>query len=438
MREQIRKIEAEAPDNAAAYQHTVEHRGKLRPKELAELREETLDAIGAKKAKAMVAQAELDLKRTSNLAGPLAENCDANGDGTGSITSTTKLKAAAVAATEALAAAVDRLNSQGLGVASPGERLGGHSVKSLESMMLASTDVSAAACTASTPDAAAITSPNLQRVLGFLCVVEARHRNEGNAAAAAAAAEKVAEAGRIYAARVVTASPALARTILRDVGDYAAVMAALTGIATEQKALERLRGIGPSEAVTPESAAALVTGGGRKGTSTPAPPPSTSPAFAVRARHLASGASIVFYELLLLLLAGYVNATVVPGSVKKLRRFGFKTEDKYDGDYGQCHDLVRATIEVGTLAEVAEVAELIHKSPGVLVVRVKNRFDPSYDALPIGGYRDLQLLVVFEEAPGVWRWAELQINLAEMVAIKSRPGGGHDAFVRVRGKGSSH
>ena len=434
MREQIRKIEAEAPDNAAAYQHTVEHRGKLRPKELAELREETLDAIGAKKAKAMVAQAELDLKRKSNLAGPHASGCDANGDGTGFITSTTKLKAAAVAATEALAAAVDRLNSQGLGVASPGERLGGHSVKSLESMMLASTDVSAAAYTASTPDAAAITSPNLQRVLGFLCVVEARHRHEGNAAAAAAAAEKVAEAGRIYAARVVTASPALARTILRDVGDYAAVMAALTGIATEQKALERLLGIGASEAVTPESAAALVTGSGKKGTSTP----STSPAFAVRARHLASGASIVFYELLLLLLAGYVNATVVPGSVKKLRRFGFKTEDKYDGDYGQCHDLVRATIEVGTLAEVAEVAELIHKSPGVLVVRVKNRFDPSYDALPIGGYRDLQLLVVFEEAPGVWRWAELQINLAEMVAIKSRPGGGHDAFVRVRGKGSSH
>ena len=63
VRDQIRKIEAEAPDNAAAYQHTVKHRGELRPKELAELREETLDAIGAKKAEAMVAQAAPPLPR---------------------------------------------------------------------------------------------------------------------------------------------------------------------------------------------------------------------------------------------------------------------------------------------------------------------------------------------------------------------------------------
>ena len=44
---------------------------------------------------------------------------------------------------------------------------------------------------------------------------------------------------------------------------------------------------------------------------------------------------------------------MVPGAVKKLRRFGFKTEDKYDGDYGQCHDLVQATaeVEVGHLSD---------------------------------------------------------------------------------------
>lgn len=41
--EHIRKIEARAPDNAAADQHTVDHKVKLRPQERVELRDETLD-----------------------------------------------------------------------------------------------------------------------------------------------------------------------------------------------------------------------------------------------------------------------------------------------------------------------------------------------------------------------------------------------------------
>ena len=318
--EQIRKIEAGAADNAAAYQHTVDHEGELRPKERAELREESLDAIGAKKARAMTAQTELDLKRKSNLAGKWRTDCLPHGDPWSANPwfwlDTTTFQAAATTTTAALAAAIDRFITKGFGesfgTAGPSDELGRHSAASLKKMPLASTDISAPAYTVSAPDATGITGANVQRVLGYLCVPEARHRHDGNAAAAEKAAEKVAEAAAIYTARVLAASPALARTILSDVGDYAAVMAALAGIATEQEALERLRGIGAKhkqtvpgtgEAVTPESAAVLVTDSGgaagkTKGTSTPAvpSPPSTSPAFAVRARHLASGASIVFYK----------------------------------------------------------------------------------------------------------------------------------------------
>ena len=50
--------------------------------------------------------------------------------------------------------------------------------------------------------------------------------------------------------------------------------------------------------------------------------------------------------------------------------------------------------------------------------------------------QDFQALCLFEVEPGVYRWGEVQVNVEDMVAIKGRPGGGHDAFKFARSIGA--
>ena len=81
---------------------------------------------------------------------------------------------------------------------------------------------------------------------------------------------------------------------------------------------------------------------------------------------------------------------VLPGDVKGKERTIYKSAIKYNGDTTKCHDKIRCTVELQTLRDVAVVAEALVELPEFLIVKAKNRFDPAYDALPIGGYRDLQ------------------------------------------------
>ena len=53
-----------------------------------------------------------------------------------------------------------------------------------------------------------------------------------------------------------------------------------------------------------------------------------------------------------------------------------------------------------------------------------------------GSSQDFQALCLFEVEPGVYRWGEVQVNVTDMVAIKARPGGGHDAFKFARSIGA--
>ena len=89
------------------------------------------------------------------------------------------------------------------------------------------------------------------------------------------------------------------------------------------------------------------------------------------------------------------------------------------------HDLVRCTVQVEDVRGVVAVLELVLKSKDFVVVRIKNRFAKSYNSRPIGGYRDLQLMMLFRNAEGGWCLAELQINVAGFVRLKGRKGGGH-------------
>lgn len=97
----------------------------------------------------------------------------------------------------------------------------------------------------------------------------------------------------------------------------------------------------------------------------------------------------------------------------------FKAIMNYLGDVAMVRDIARATVVLNTLEDVLVFVEAIRRDPYLIITRVKNRFDPDYDAIAGGGYRDLQLLLLVWASPAcVWRYAELQINLAKIVRIK--------------------
>ena len=312
--------------------------------------------------------------------------------------------------------------------------LGSMPAAGLDELPLASTDTSGPLYSVSTVDSAGVAGVNLQRVLGVRCVLEDR-----GAADRASAAASVDEALQIYSRRVVAVTPDLARQIISDAADYEAEMARLKAIPAEIDAacdgLARLAGAGKraqNNRITVDEAEKMVLA-----SSPDAPADPTTPAAALHARHQATSGSIAVYRQLYAMVAAIattiVTATVIPGSVKKLERFTFKVAEKYGGRFDLCRDLIRATIEVESLVDAATVVEALYDTATAWVVRTKDRFNqPSAMVLPIGGYRDYQLLCIVEVAPGVHRWAEVQVNLKRLVAIKGREGGGHDAFKFAR------
>jgi hypothetical protein len=54
-------------------------------------------------------------------------------------------------------------------------------------------------------------------------------------------------------------------------------------------------------------------------------------------------------------------------------------------------DLCRQSIVFDSAADVAACLRAIREDPDALVVRVKNRLDPAYDAAASAGYRDVVL-----------------------------------------------
>lgn len=159
-------------------------------------------------------------------------------------------------------------------------------------------------------------------------------------------------------------------------------------------------------------------------------PVSTDPGYILCAQLEASAGSVHVYGLVANLVhsSGLVGAVVLCGGVKGLSRIVFKTLTKYSGDFAQCRDLVRCTVQVDDMRGVATVLELILRSKDFVVVRIKNRLAKSYNSRPIGGYRDVQLLVIYRSATEERRFAEVQINLARFVELKGRKNGGHEIF----------
>lgn len=163
-------------------------------------------------------------------------------------------------------------------------------------------------------------------------------------------------------------------------------------------------------------------------------------AYVAHARLSAAPVSILLYEVVsgLLFSHNIDSSECLPGMVKGAPRIVFKSMTKYGGNTSKCHDLARATVSVGTLADIVAVLLAVLACPMLVVIRIKNRMDPAYDATSIGGYRDVQLQCLLQDAAGNWHYVELQINLVAMIAIKEGGGegggggGGHHAFDQAR------
>jgi hypothetical protein len=118
-----------------------------------------------------------------------------------------------------------------------------------------------------------------------------------------------------------------------------------------------------------------------------------------------------------------IKGTCMVGLIKGEPRVIFKSIMKYGGNTSKCRDLARAT-----------VVNAVFLCPWIIVIRTKNRMAATYDAIPVGGYRDVQLLCLVQGEDGTWQYAELQVNLQGMIAIKDggENGGGHLAFDEAR------
>lgn len=155
-------------------------------------------------------------------------------------------------------------------------------------------------------------------------------------------------------------------------------------------------------------------------------------------RRRAADDSILLCQIICDVLASISTcpATLIPGGVKSVKRFIFKSVFKYvlKGCFSRIYDAARCTISVPSLDDAAVVAEAIKADPKLLMLREKLRLDPDSNVAAVGGYRDMQFLVAGErshDTTGGPRHyvGEITINLADNLAIQQ----GADDSDRVTG-----
>ena len=94
-------------------------------------------------------------------------------------------------------------------------------------------------------------------------------------------------------------------------------------------------------------------------------------------------------------------------------------------DVSRLLDICRQSIYFETMAGVVDCLKAIGSDPDVVLTRVKNRYDLSFDAAASAGYRNLavNLRVVTEETKALGletHVCEVQLLLVHMAAIKVR------------------
>jgi len=110
------------------------------------------------------------------------------------------------------------------------------------------------------------------------------------------------------------------------------------------------------------------------------------------------------------------------GPPKKDERCLEKAKLAYCDDYARLKDIRRGSMVCPTVGHIVEALQALHsdgatRPEGCQVLRVKNRFDRTYDAkMRSAGYRDVQLNV---RVPGTALVAEVQLHLAAAEKLKS-------------------
>ena len=105
-----------------------------------------------------------------------------------------------------------------------------------------------------------------------------------------------------------------------------------------------------------------------------------------------------------------------------------KVNRAYHGRLARVLDVVRTTITFGSLDSLVSCLEAIKDDPEVSILRIKNRYSPSFDSLD--GYRDVSMLLVGSSLTQGFV-CELQLNLESMFQAKML-GGGHKRYILAR------
>jgi hypothetical protein len=111
---------------------------------------------------------------------------------------------------------------------------------------------------------------------------------------------------------------------------------------------------------------------------------------------------------------------------KTLQRAAEKVARSYL-DWSHVTDLVRASLVYSTMPGLIAAVQALMGTPGVEILRVKNRFSERYDADRHTGYRDLLVNLRVAASQHV---CELQFNLNAMYTLKT--GTGHKQYVQYR------
>merc|ERR1712107_152736 len=119
--------------------------------------------------------------------------------------------------------------------------------------------------------------------------------------------------------------------------------------------------------------------------------------------------------------------------VKREQRVVEKVTRSYGGDFRKVLDMLRSTLQVATISDVYRTLGFILAQPNVLVYRIKNRFDPKFNAKETFGYRDLNMqisFVEFQDSVFAGHICELQIHIVDMLKLKTEQG--HQNYVQYR------
>ena len=105
-------------------------------------------------------------------------------------------------------------------------------------------------------------------------------------------------------------------------------------------------------------------------------------------------------------------------ALKSAQRAIEKVIRSYGQDASRLVDVCRQSIVFEDMRGVAACLGAIAADPDVALLRVKNRLDPAHDAIPSGGYRDVNLNLRFTTASAALLGVEAHVCEVQLVLLR--------------------